>query len=186
MVQGKAWCFAGAAALCGVVGAFGAPRLDVGSVTGKAERIENKRFESKRFDRRMNKNFMNKSFPIEKWEKHFSPLGQKRAPVGMDDRWGRRSEFEADVRDEREMARWNERMSRWNERMADLRREARIDTGDQANGFEDAQRFSWALMQRPDFESLRDKLSLSELNRYQFRRNRSTETVPVKKPDSGE
>ena len=48
----------------------------------KAERVEEKKVEKKLWARPENSPLRNKTFPIKEWNKHFSSLGSKRAPIG--------------------------------------------------------------------------------------------------------
>ena len=148
---------------------------------GRAERLENKRFEKKLWNRPDRSPLGNKTFPIKEWDKHFSPLGSKRAPIEAKGSW-KRERFEAEVI-ERETVDFD--MSRWNEKMADLHERAGIATSEEARLASDHQLYNQMLGEARQYRNLRDTLSLQDINRYQFRRNRSDGEIPTKRAGSG-
>ena len=49
----------------------------------RASTIEDKRVEKKVWSQPQANSIMDKSFPIEEWDKHFSSVGSKRAPISL-------------------------------------------------------------------------------------------------------
>ena len=153
------------------------------SFTGrKAEQVENKRVEKRMWSQPGSPSLMDKSFPITEWNKHFSGLGAKRAPISMSEK-GSKERFNVRVLDRKEMS---FEMSRWNERMADLHQRAGIQMDDRAQIAADHHLYSMMLGDAREYRDLGDKLSLRDINRYQFRRNRASDEIPAQRAGSGE
>ena len=148
---------------------------------GRAERLENKRFDKKLWNRPDRSPLGTKTFPIEKWDKHFSPLGSKRAPIETKGSW-KKERFETEVL-KRESVDFE--MSRWNEKVADLHERAGIETSEEARLAADHQLYNRMLGDAKQYRDMGDTLSLQDINRYQFRRNRSDGEIPRKRAGSG-
>ena len=148
----------------------------------KADRVEEKKVEKKIWKQPETSDLQNKKFPIKEWDKHFSPLGSKRAPISVDAK-EKKERFEVKVL-ERETVDFE--MSRWNDRMADLHKRAGIQLDKKAQIVADRQLYDMMLQDRRSYRDLAGELSLRELNRFQFRRNRSAEGVPVQRAGESE
>ena len=148
----------------------------------KAERVGEKRVEKKLWSGPESSSLMDKSFPIKEWNKHFSSLGSKRAPISMDEK-KKKERFEVKMLDRKTT---DFEMSRWNERMADLHQQAGIQMDDKAQIATDQRLYDMMLQDARQYKELADKLSLRDINRYQFRRNRSSDEIPTQKAGSGE
>ncbi len=71
-------------------------------------------------------------------------------------------------------------MASINENLEDLYREAGIEMSDQARLVENRKLYNMALQDsKQKFEELKEELSLRDINRFQFRRNRTSDGVPV-------
>ncbi|MFP4261436.1 MAG: hypothetical protein ACLFS1_10195 [Opitutales bacterium] len=149
-------------------------------VGGRADRVENKRFEKKMWNRPEHSPLQKKSFPIEKWDKHFSPLGAKRAPIETKGSFGK-ERFETKLM-ERETVDFD--MSRWNEKMVDLHERAGIETSEEARLASDHQLYNRMLGEARQYRNLGEKLSLRDINRYQFRNNRPDGDIPSRRAGS--
>lgn len=125
---------------------------------------------------------MEKRFPLKEWGKHFSPVGSKRAPIAVKGQ-GDRAIFETKRIDRKEI---NFEMARWNERMADLHEKAGIEMSDQAELVANQRMYSAMLGDAQQFSKMGEELSLRDINRYQFRRNRSDGELPVQRAGAGE
>lgn len=148
----------------------------------KRSSIENKRLEKKTWDQQRTSSFADKSFPIQEWGKHYSSVGSKRAAISVDDGFNKEI-YKTEMFDSKEVS---YEMSDWNARMTDLHKKAGITMDDQAQVVADAQLYS-ALLQDPQrFRDMKDEVSLRDINRYQFRRNRSDAEVPVTKAGSAQ
>ncbi|MFO8027933.1 MAG: hypothetical protein R6U56_09740 [Opitutales bacterium] len=156
--------------------------FDLGFVGRKADRVGEKKVEKKQWERPEDSSLMDKSFPIKEWNKHFSALGSKRAPIAMSEK-GEKERYKVEVLDRKTV---DFEMSRWNEKMADLHKRADIQMDDEARIASDHKLYSMMLQDARQYRDLADKLSLRDINRYQFRRNRSSDEIPVKQAGSGE
>ena len=148
----------------------------------RAATVEDKRVDKQMWTQPQSNSMMNKRFRIEHWDKHFSSVGSKRAPVSLQE-GKEKAIFETRKLDRKEI---DFDMSRWNERMADLHKKAGIDTDEKAQLLADRQLYHMMLQDTRQFEDMGGELSLRDLNRYQFRRNRSDGEVPVEQAGSGQ
>lgn len=120
-----------------------------------------------------------KSFELKTWEKHFSPWGSKRSEVGgqknklSQKKFPKRS-FESGQK------KFKKSMATIDQNLEDLYREAGIDLSEQARLVENRQLYQRVLQDtKQRFEALKEELSLRDINRFQFRRNRTDDGVPV-------
>ena len=151
------------------------------SFAGKrATSLEGQRFEKKAWAKRQTNLMMNKTFPIEQWDKHFSSLGSKRAPISLSEDKDKQL-FKTKTLDQKLLG---YEMSRWNEKLSDLHKKAGIKMDDRARLVADQKLYYLMLQDSQQYRSMAEELSLRELNRYQFRRNRSDGEIPVEKAGS--
>ena len=75
-------------------------------------------------------------------------------------------------------------MSQWNEQLSDLHKKAGIEVDDKARLIADQKFYYMMLQDSKKYSDMADEVSLRELNRYQFRRNRSDSDIPVEKAGS--
>jgi hypothetical protein len=162
-----------------------APLLEANLLDGllgrKADRVQEKRVEKKTWTGPKASRLQEKKFPIKEWDKHFSPLGSKRAPIRLGDE-KEKKRFEVEVLERKTI---DFEMSKWNEQIADLHKRAGIDLDDKAQLTADRKLYNMMLQDAPHYRELAQELSVRDLNRFQFRRNRSGEGVPVQKAGSG-
>lgn len=154
----------------------------VGFAGKRATSVEGQRVEKKLWAQTQTKFMMNKSFPIEQWDKHFSSLGSKRAPISLSADKDKQL-FKTELLDQK-MVRFE--MSQWNEQLSDLHKKAGIDMDDKARLVADQKLYYMMLQDSRKYSEMADELSLRELNRYQFRRNRSDSDIPVEKAGSSQ
>jgi len=151
------------------------------SFAGKrATSVEGQRVEKKLWAQPQTNYMMNKTFPIEQWESHFSSLGSKRAPISLSEDKDKVL-FKTKMLDQK-MVRFE--MSQWNEQLSDLHKKAGIEMDDKARLVADQKLYYMMLQDSQKYSGMADELSLRELNRYQFRRNRSDSDIPVEKAGS--
>lgn len=153
-----------------------------GLIGRKADQVEKKEVEKKMWADPGKSRLQDKTFPIKEWNKHFSSLGSKRAPITTD-KTKEKKEFKVEVLDRKTV---DFEMSRWNDRMADLHERAGIQMDDKAKLVTNRKLYNMMMQDAPHYRELAEELSLRDLNRFQFRRNRSSDGVPVKKAGSGE
>jgi hypothetical protein len=153
-----------------------------GFATRKADRIEDQRFEKKMWDKSAPNAFSKKSFEIRQWDKHFTPLGGKKAPIRLtEDK--KKAIFETKRLDRDVVVK---EMSGWNKQMKQLHERAGIEMDDKAQLVADQQLYSMMLQDTQRFRDMAGELSLQDINRYQFRRNRPGDYIPVQQAGSGE
>ena len=122
-----------------------------------------------------------KRISMGQWSKHFSSVGSKRAPIEM------KSGERRTVQTERKTFPIRSReMSRMDQQMARIEREARIGKKDTPLLLRDRQVYAMMLQGGAFEKEMGKQLSLRDLNRFQFRRNRNDGAVPVKQAGSGE
>lgn len=146
----------------------------------KAESVEKKRVEKEKWTGQKASRLQEKTFPIKEWNKHFSALGSKRAPITVGEKKDKML-LEVKVLD-RKMVDFE--MSEWNDRVADLHKRARIELDEKAQLTADRKLYNMMLQDAPHYQELAEQLSLRDLNRFQFRRNQSDEGIPVQKAGS--
>jgi hypothetical protein len=127
-------------------------------------------------------NLMQKKFPFKKWNAHFSSLGSKRAPIALTEK-REKKRFKSKIMEFPTIA---VEISEWDGRFAKLQRQAQISTDDSARKIADKQLYNMALQDTRKYEEMGATLSLREINRYQFRHNRSDAAVPVRKAGAGQ
>lgn len=153
-----------------------------GLVGRKAEGVEKKRVEKKLWTRPEASSLQDKTFPIKEWNKHFSSLGSKRAPIALREKDAKKR-FDVEILERKTV---DFEMSDWNKRMADLHQRAGIEMDKKAQLTADRKLYNMMLQDAPHYQELAEELSLRDLNRFQFRRNHSADSVPVQKAGSGE
>ena len=154
---------------------------DTVSFTGKrATSVEGQRVEKKTWAQSQTKFMMNKTFPIQQWDKHFSSLGRKRAAISLSEDKDKQL-FKTNMLDQK-MVRFE--MSQLNQQLSDLHKKAGIKMDDKASLVADQKLYYMMLQDSQKYSGMADELSLRELNRYQFRRNRSDGDIPVQKAGS--
>lgn len=158
----------------------GAQALD--SVGSRADRIENKRFSKKLWSRPEESSLQNKRFPIKQWDKHFSPIGGQRAPISMGETREKKL-FESKVLPRKEVPL---ELSRWNQTMAELHQRAGIQMDDRSRLAGDHKLYRRMMQEARFYKDTGEVLSLKDINRYQFRRNRPDGEIPSKAAGSGQ
>jgi hypothetical protein len=148
----------------------------------KAERVQSQRVEKQIWTRPAGSDFQRKTFPIEAWQKHYSPLGVRRAPIAVDEK-RQKDRFEAKVLDRKTVPL---EVSRWSEQMAELHRRAGIQMDEQARIAADRKLYSMMMQDARQYGELAERLSLRELNQFQFRRNRPDGEIPAQTAGGGE
>ena len=151
-------------------------------VTGKLQ-TEVKKVSEKRFKRSIwsggsqSSNLQSKRFALQNYDKHFSSLGRKRAPIDLSERRDKELYRTPEVKNYDKRA---VEFSRWSQQMARLQQEARISTDSRVQEILDRQHYQMMMQDTPKaYADLAEELSMRDLNRFAFRRNRS-----AAKPDS--
>ncbi|TVP80857.1 MAG: hypothetical protein EA353_02865 [Puniceicoccaceae bacterium] len=157
-------------------------RSPLDTVGRRAGGLEQQRFEKRSWQGSQSSSIMDKRFPLQQWDKHFSSVGSKRAPISMSE--GRdKAIFQTKTLPRKETTL---EMSRLNQRMSDLHKRAGIEMSDQAQVVIDQQNYASILRDPVQFKDMAEKLSLRDVNRYQFRRNRPDGDMPVQRAGGGQ
>ncbi len=168
---------------CVTLPAFGDLLPSTLDFAGKqASSISEKRVAISKWNEQPNATLTRKTFPIEEWGKRYSSLGSKRAAFGTDQTVERKV-YEKKTK---EFPIKEVEMSRWNDRIADLQKKARVGTDDRVKDIEEKRVYDLMMQDAKQYKDLGKKLSLRDINRYQFRSNRSDGEVPVQQAGEGD
>ena len=137
--------------------------------------LSQKRFEQKSWSGGQRSELMQKSFPFKQWDSHYSSLGSKKSNISMtESKDKKRFKSEIVEFDKKEM-----NLSKWDGRMADLESQAQISTDKTAKRMADKRMYEAIMQNSKSYAETGETLSLRDINRFQFRQNRSDGAVPV-------
>lgn len=165
---------------CSLVVTLQADPLD--AVGSRADGIGNKRFSKKLWSQPERSSLQNKRFPIQDWDKRFSPLGSQRASFVQQETREKKT-FKTEVLDQKKVP---VELSRWDQTMADLHSRADIQMDEKSRLSGKHQLYRSMMQEARYFRDMGEVLSLRDINRYQFRRNRSDGKIPSKAAGSGQ
>ena len=137
--------------------------------------LSQKRFQQKSWSGNQQSDLMGKSFPFKQWNSHYSSLGSKKSNISL-------TETKEKKRFESEMMEFPTKemdVSRWNGQLADLERQAQVSTDKTAKKIADRRAYESVMQQSKSYADTGETLSLRDINRFQFRQNRSKGAVPV-------
>jgi len=144
-------------------------------LTKENTKLHNQRVDRKIWTSDQRTDLLEKSFQIKEWDKHFSSFGSKRAPIRLTESRDKKI-FETNTK---EFATTEFGMADWNQKFADLHTNAQISTDDKARKIADRKLYHLMMQDAKNYSELGEKLSLRDINKYQFRRNRSDGEVPT-------
>lgn len=149
----------------------------------KATSLQGKRVTPQRWSGSENQSsLLNKRFPMQNWDHHFSSLGSKRSGIEVTGKEKEIFETKLKTYPKKEME-----LSRWNDKMKDLHKDAQlVEDAQPLKKAADEQMYTMMLQDRSTYEDLGAELSLRDLNKFQFRRNRSAGEVPIQAVAEGE
>lgn len=153
-----------------------------GLANRRANSIEEKHIEKYIWSHPQKDSIPDKRFSIKNWDKYFSSLGTKRAPIQIVES-KKKSDLEINILDRDEVSL---DVSLWNQRIIDLHKIAGIETSDQAQLVANYKIYYMLLQNRKQFRDMGQEVSLRDLNRYQFRRNRPRGKIPVDQAGSSQ
>ena len=151
------------------------------AVGRQASTIQGKRVSMQQWDSGKKLSLTDKRLTYQGWSKHFSSIGSKRAPIEL-----KAKEQPTITKSRKEYSVRTRKMSPMDGERAGLEKEARISTKDEPLLLRDVETYAMMLQGAAFEEEMGRQLSLRDLNRFQFRRNRSDASVPVKQAGSGE
>ncbi|WP_269526646.1 hypothetical protein [Coraliomargarita parva] len=159
-----------------------APQLSLdGLKESRAKSLTDSKIQKKDWGKQKNTSLMQKSFPLQEWGKHYSSLGNKKAPIAVTGQ-NEHKVFEKKLQDKKT---FQTELSRWNERMTQLHKDAGIEASTTAELVKDERLYQMMLQDTTRFSEMAETMSLRDLNRYQFRRNRPDGEVPVQRAGAG-
>jgi hypothetical protein len=141
----------------------------------QASGVSEKRFEQKSWSGGQQSDLMQKSFPFKQWDSHYSSIGSKKSNISMKEAKDKKP-FEAEMMEfpQKEMD-----ISKWNGRLAKLEDKAQISTDKTSKQIEDKRMYETMMQTSKNYSETGETLSLRDINRFQFRQNRSNASVPV-------
>lgn len=152
----------------------------VESYKKQEKELSGKRFEGKEWSGEQQTDLTGKTFPFKHWNKHYSSMGSQK--------WNSSVEKTSDKkRFEAEMLTFptkDIKLSEWQDYLADLESQAQISTDTTARVIQDKRVYEMMLQQAESYKGSGELLSLRDINRFQFRKNRSDGDVPVTKAGS--
>ncbi|NCG09361.1 MAG: hypothetical protein GWO81_07340 [Verrucomicrobia bacterium] len=151
------------------------------SVERRAGSIQEKRASMPQWSSKEKLSLTDKRMSYKSWSKHFSSVGSKRAPVEVQGK-----EQPTITKSRKEYSVRTRKMSSMDGERAGLEKKARIGTKDEPLLLRDVETYAMMLQGAAFQEEMGRQLSLRDLNRFQFRRNRSESAIPVKQAGSGE
>ncbi len=153
----------------------------VGFAGEQATEVGQKRFNKQQWSKGKKSKLLQKSFPLKDWGKHYSSLGSKRSAIG-ESHWSGSKTFETKTKKypKKELL-----ISDWTEKLADLQKRAKISTDIEAKKIAETKLYGAMLQDPQQYEAMAEVLSLRDINRFQFRRNRSDSEVPIEKAGKG-
>lgn len=144
--------------------------------------LSQKRFKREKWSGGNRSSLTQKTISFQHWNKHYSSLGSKR--------WGYTSEK---VRDRKRfktgLSKFFKKnkeieVSKWQGYLANLESKAQISTDIRSRTIQDKRIYEMILQEADHFRDTGKTLSLRDINRFQFRKNRSDGDVPVTKAGS--
>jgi hypothetical protein len=152
-----------------------AERSAVDAYSKQATRLSQQRLKKKSWTGGQQSDLMQQSFPFKQWKSHYSSLGSRRSNISVVESQKKRH-FDA------EKVKFSTKTmdtSRWNRRIADLERQALIHTDQGMQKIQDRRIYNMITHNSKNFANSGETLSLRDINRFQFRQNRSDAAVPV-------
>lgn len=153
----------------------------VDSYEQKATDVSQKRFEQKAWSNTKQSGLKDKAFPFKQWDSHYSGLGSKKSAISTKDS----KDKERYKTDMMQFPTKERDISRLNGRLADLERQAQVSTTDTTQRIENKRIYESVMKESDNYADVGELLSLRDINRFQFRQNRSDGAVPVKEAGAG-
>ncbi len=155
----------------------------VDSYKKQEQTLSKKRFEQKKWSGSQQSDLTEKKISFEHWNKSYSSLGSKKQDYSLE-KVSDRKRFKTGMFN---LSKKNKdiELSKWQGSMADLESKAQISTDTNAQIFQDKRMYQMMLQRAENFKETGETLSLRDINRFQFRKNRADGDVPSTKAGSG-
>lgn len=145
--------------------------------------LSQKRFKQEKWSGNQRSDLDGKTIRFKNWDKNYSSLGSKKWDYSVEKARNKKP-FKAETVDLFKNNKEIE-LSDWEGYMANLESRARISTDTTARLTQDKRIHEMMLQQAENYKDTGETLSLRDINRFQFRKNRSDGDVPVTKAGSG-
>jgi len=146
----------------------------------KETQLSEKRFNQKLWSGKEPSDLTTKTFPFKHWNKHYSSLGTQK--------WDHTVEKNSDKKRYKtnvlEFSNKDIELSDWQGKLARLESQAQISTDQRVGTIQDKRIYERMLQQAENYNETGELLSLRDINRFQFRKNRPDDEVPVTKAGS--
>ena len=159
-------------------------KLDVDSYKKQEEGLSQKRFNQKEWSSGQQSDLTQKTFAFEHWNKNYTSLGSKKWDYSSD-KASDRKRFKSDKANFFQKNKDID-FSEWQGYLASLESRAQVSTDTTARIIQDKRTYERMLQQAENFKDTGETLSLRDINRFQFRSNRSDDDVPVTQAGSEE
>lgn len=156
----------------------------VESYQRQEQELSQKRFKQEKWSGGQQSDLNGKTIQFKNWNKNYSSLGSKKWDYSIEKARNKKP-FKAETVDFFKNNKEIE-LSDWEGYMANLESRARISTETKARIAQDKRIHEMMLQQVENYKDTGETLSLRDINRFQFRKNRSDGDVPVTKAGSGE
>lgn len=151
---------------------------------GKKEKeLSRKQFKQKDWSGEQQSNLKQKRISFKNWEMHYSSLGSKKWDTSVQKAGGKKrfksAKMEFPTKDDMEF-------SQWQGYLVDLESKAQISTDSTVRLVQDKRVYEAMLQRAERYKDTGELLSLRDINRFQFRKNRSDKSVPVTEAGVGD
>lgn len=172
--SGKLLLWASLAFLVGSVLLHGETPEAKGKLGKQVSSVAEKRFERQSWSGGKDRSPLGKkSFHMKEYDKHYSSLGSRKAPAGLSKKLDRKKFDTPQVVTHKRLP---HKESRWSRRESDISKRSRIETSQKAALLQERQLYQAILQDTPQaYADLAEELSMKDINRFAFRRNRSRE-----------
>ena len=154
----------------------------VESYKTRESQLSEKRFDQKKWSGKEPSDLTDRKIQFKHWNKHYSSLGTKK--------WDHTVEKTSDKKRFKtstiQFANKDIELSKWQGYLANLESRAQISTDSKARFIQDKRVYERMLQQAENYNDTGELLSLRDINRFQFRRNRPDGDVPVTQAGAGE
>jgi hypothetical protein len=154
----------------------------VDSYKKQEKELSRKRFEHKEWSKEKKTDLTDKSFSFKHWNKHYSTMGSKKWDSTVD-KTIEKKRFESEMM---QFPTKEIELSEWQGYLANLESRAQISTDTTARIIQDKRIYEMMLQQAENYKDTGELLSLRDINRYQFRKNRPDGVIPKTNAGSGE
>ncbi|MEM1222421.1 MAG: hypothetical protein AAGH40_06620 [Verrucomicrobiota bacterium] len=159
------------------------PAQTLGSLNEKADGIQAKSWSGNKWSGSSSRSsHLNKSFPIQEWSKRYSSLGSQRAGGSYEQRYEKKT-YRKQIKS---YDTWQFDMAAWDEYISSVYKRSALQTDQRSKKISDRALYSMILQDTRSYRDLGEKVSLRDINRFQFRRNRAEGDIPVERVEADE